>query len=295
MKKYFHWKPLQLSEPGSDGVGGPLLVSYDFSTTAYTVSVTNLAHLWTESLDRRAIIRRALNEDSSIDPSEDTEQFRILLDHIKRAVSGDDRCRRAIQRKSANELLLRLVSPLPAPLEALEWTLTLTRASSEALAEKLILPILRETVDQQAHLQNLLGELRDKDHVIEKMLDKLLSSGTDIASVFPAAAGLRVDKHDPRCREKLGTVVRGLGGFDESRLDRGHPSLRRSNSSADFLLDALFSVPGEGDDLGHSSGERPIGQRRVNPSTTLSNTDPAGQTGLKDDDGDTDMFQVCSC
>ena len=61
----------------------PLLSRSSFQTQSYDIFVTDLTSVWSESLDRRQIIRRALNEDTSIDPSQDSTQLKILLDKIK--------------------------------------------------------------------------------------------------------------------------------------------------------------------------------------------------------------------
>lgn len=59
-----------------------LLISPGFhvESSSYSLAITDLANIWTESLDRKGILRRSLNEDTSIDISDGgQEQWRVFL------------------------------------------------------------------------------------------------------------------------------------------------------------------------------------------------------------------------
>ena len=211
LDRFSCWQKLRLSQPISWDER-PYLVKYHFTSSAYSVSVTNLIDVWSESLQRRDIVRRALVDDASIDPSEDLDQLPILLDHIKKGICGTVGTSQILS-KSDDHIHLKIVAQLPAPLEPLRWTLDLSKAPQKAVEQEIVLPLLSDHIEQIRKSDILLREIRDKDHVLGKLLDKLCSSGTEIGSVFPVAAGLKVNQQGSS-RGKLGGLVKGLGPFD---------------------------------------------------------------------------------
>jgi hypothetical protein len=71
----------------------PLLVKASFSKNGYTICLTDLSRMWVEKLDKNAIVTRARRRNCSIDPSDDTEQYGILLEKIQNVLqqrSGTD-------------------------------------------------------------------------------------------------------------------------------------------------------------------------------------------------------------
>src|SRR5271170_6741556 len=80
------WTPLKVSPSASSHLP-PLLVWEDFKPVSYTVHLTDLTHVWNESLDHHTILRRSRELSTSIDPS-DGDQLQIFLDKIKLGLAG---------------------------------------------------------------------------------------------------------------------------------------------------------------------------------------------------------------
>ena len=184
------WRPLRLT---TQNQAIPcLLAKYDFGPTSYTVHLTDLTYLWTESLDRKQIIRRALELNTSIDPSEDGSQMRLLLSHIREALEGVPGTSVTLTRKDTlNELPLDLSAMLPSPLPPLEWPITLSQASQESFTSHFVLPFLSQSLTLRGQIVSLLDSLREKDNVVRKLSDRMQSDGTDFSKLFPGAGSIR--------------------------------------------------------------------------------------------------------
>jgi hypothetical protein len=198
----------------------PLLISTHFTFNSYTIHVTDCTYIWTESLDRRAIIKRSLEEDTSIDPSEDAEQLRVFLEKIQSALGhakGTSLALRAFPPKDGKgsggppDLDLVVTVQLPKPLKALKWPVELKVAEPAALRSSFVIPLLTAQNARMKELNALVELLRDKDHVIEKLVDKLEATGAELGHVFPGAAGKGGRKLPRKMAEDR---VKGLGKFD---------------------------------------------------------------------------------
>lgn len=233
------WKPLKLTT--QDQAIPCLLAKYDFGPTTYTVSLTDLTYLWTESLDRKQIIRRALELNTSIDPSEDSSQMQLLLSHVREALEGISGTSVTLTRIDAlNKLPLNLSVMLPSPLPPLEWPIILSQASQELFTTHFVLPFLSQNLSLRGQIVSLLENLREKDNVIRKLTDRMHSDGTDIRSLFPGAgsvrSGLRVSGKEAAARS-----VRGMAAFDESDWREQFSANRNSPNSMHGLVEAVFS------------------------------------------------------
>ncbi|KAK3059873.1 hypothetical protein LTS18_009869, partial [Coniosporium uncinatum] len=134
-----------------------------------------------------------------------------------------------------NELVLRILSPLPAPLGSLEWPIYLRLQSEDSLKTDVVTPLLRAVYSQSQQIKELVVHLNEKDHVISKLLDKLDSSGTDISAVFPGVTGNRISRR-PTDREHAARHVKGLGIFDETRWkDAGYDKIAVPESIHDIV------------------------------------------------------------
>lgn len=228
------WTPLLLSD---DSVP-ELLIKSCFTANSYAVSITDLRHVWHLSADRRQIFRQALNDDNcSIDPSEGPAQLRILLDKVKSALNNERGTRRILlsSSHSANAISLRVIAPLPSPLEPLQWQLDLPMQSPESLRSDLILPLITISAALHSSTEELRGHLKEKDHVIDKLLDKLEATGTDLGSVFPGIAGLKVPKGKDQ-RAIVSRHIRGLGYFEDEEWTASFESkLAESRSIHDMF------------------------------------------------------------
>ena len=226
-----------------DGPQSRLIAKAAFTHTSYSVHVTDLTQMWSESLDRRAIIRMALNEDTSVDPSEDSEQLRILLEKIHGALKGDAGTSLRLDKPADGHLRLVVNSPLPEPLKPLQWSLCLSLASSKQFSAELVLPTLAGNVRQRAQIDSLLDRLAQKDHVIEKLIDKLDSSGVHAGMVFPGIPGAKAGKHRPT-RDEAGRFVKGLAAFRESDWAREWQHEPEFADDPKRVIESLFGVSG---------------------------------------------------
>ena len=205
------WQPLPL---GAESDLPPFLVKHDFKLSAYTIMLTDLTHIWTESLDRKKIIQRALGEDASIDPSEGPDQFKLLLQNIQEALEGREYTSLSIKPTNlASSITLELTAPLPHPLEPLRWRMDLSRAAEHVLSTEFVVPCLASLSDARSEVSSLLGLIKDKDHVIGRMMEKLEAAGIELAAVFPSAAPPKRSKVS--ARETVLSSVRGLKEFNE--------------------------------------------------------------------------------
>ncbi len=209
------WRPLNLSQ---NIVGSPpLLVKYEFGPSNYTVLVTDLTYIWTEHLDRNEILRRARALDPSIDPSEDADQMQQFLRNLLDSLAGTKGTSLSLSRgDTPMQLVLNIRTPLPAPLEPLEWPISLTPAAQHLFTSEFVLPCLSLQLNAKAQIKFLLQSLKDKDHVINRLTQKVQSDGSDFSKIFPAVA---VSKAANRLdsTEYCAKLVKGLGVFDEEQ------------------------------------------------------------------------------
>ena len=234
------WKPLNLSL-------GPhvssLLVKYDFEQSKYKVFLTDLTYIWTETLERKQIVKRALDIDTSIDPSESADQFHLLLRNIQKSLDGEEGTKLSISRvEKSKQLKLHVVTQLPAPLSPLHWPILLTVASPEVFTAELILQCLSQQFVAKAQIDSLLQQLKDKDHVISKLTDRMHSDGTDFSRVFPGAIRSKVGANIG-VRESAGKLVKGLSDFDEEHWRKTFSSLLGLSAHLSDIIPRIF-VPG---------------------------------------------------
>ncbi|KAF2095389.1 XLF-domain-containing protein [Rhizodiscina lignyota] len=216
------WKPIRIANSSNNTP--QLLIKYDFTSAGYTVWLTDLSRIWTETLDRRQLVLRALTDNTSIDPSEDTSQLRILLTKVKDALDGVEGTSAQVTAEAEDSLVLETYSTLPPPLESLRWRVELSLLSQEHLKPYVTQPLVQHLHTLCRQQDDLIRQLHDKDVVISKLLDKLEAIGTDVADVFPSAAG-RKSSQRSMSREQAGQYVKGLGRFDERQW------LQKSNTN----------------------------------------------------------------
>lgn len=186
-----------------------------------------MIHIWHESLDRAAIVRRSREGDTTIDPSQGDDQFQIFLAKIKLALEGADGTTLAliINRTTATHrpsFTLKISVALPGGLAPLMWSVQLAAASQTVFRDQFTVPLVQARCVGTQEMASLVKVLKDKDHVIQKLMDKLESQNKDFHDLFPQPGG-RVRKVDRRQAEER---VKGLGVFDVDvwRKDLGlHP------------------------------------------------------------------------
>ena len=206
------WRRLSL--PNADASRPPLLIKHDLGASDYSVWITDLTFVWSESLDRKHIIQRSFAVDTSIDPSEGPDQLRLFLRSLGDALEQRPGTSLVlVQNDRSQELLLQTCTPLPGSLRPLNWFIELNLAPPSRLTAELIVPLLHQQVTAQSEKESLLQHLKEKDQVITKLVDKLQSDGNDLGRLFPGVAPSKPGRQTSR--QALAKSVKGLGEFNE--------------------------------------------------------------------------------
>ncbi|KIW70406.1 hypothetical protein PV04_02678 [Phialophora macrospora] len=190
---------------------------YQFSTDqeSLTVLLTDLISIWETSLDSYDIKAAAARQRTTVDPSASSRQFEVLLSKLRQSLSdGKNTITRGSGRNS-QILHLRTRIDLPHPLNPLDWTFTLEPQTSPELAERILHPSLREVAVSQSKIDSLLAIVKEKDHVISKLLDRIGNSAVDLSLVFPGIAGLATRKGGHVSVADAKKRVPGMADFDE--------------------------------------------------------------------------------
>ncbi|KAL8763909.1 MAG: hypothetical protein Q9184_000352 [Pyrenodesmia sp. 2 TL-2023] len=210
-----HWKLLN-HENTSEASIPPLLVKHDFGPSNYKIWVTDLINVWSEALGQRPLVQRAWDIETDIDPLE-SDQRQTLLQKIEDSLDEAPGTKLALSRSSdLRGIQLTAFSPLPKPLRALQWPFYLASSARITLTSELILPLLGEQLRLRGMVDSLLGILKDKDHVLSKLRDKLQSEGIAVGEVFPGAVSPKSSRKALSDKD-LAKSVKGLGSFNEDQ------------------------------------------------------------------------------
>lgn len=181
--------------------------------------VTDLVHLWTAAKTTRVELEEEASKTRcSIDPSEDEEQYEVLITKLEEAVSGCDAGKIQLHEteNSAAHFKIETSIPLPPPLGVLEWTFSMVGQDSSALTQELLIPALRLIDAGRRREDELSRMMKEKDHVIGKLIDKIEGSGIDLGMVFPGFAGARKGLS----ARQAAKVVPGVEAFVEGEWKR---------------------------------------------------------------------------
>ncbi|KAF2840929.1 XLF-domain-containing protein [Patellaria atrata CBS 101060] len=270
------WTPLDL-------YGGPnrvpqLFISYSFTTTTYSIFVTDLTSIWGEHLQKQQINARAVEQDTSIDPTEDCgRQMRLFLNTIKQALDNGKGTERYISRAKDSEGFFLITTTPVQGSSALKWRFRLMPLPQHILSQHLILPLLETAWDRKNNVDNLIQNLKDKDHVITKLLDTLDQAGLDISEAFPSAIQRKSSKK-VNAREAAGQHVRGLAVFDEASWRSTSDAVSGAEYSLGAVVQQIAIKPQGSEDTIFSHGcESHVGwpDRLENFSPTATRSSPA--------------------
>jgi len=223
-----------------------LLVSAHFAQSSYTLYVTDLANIWVENLDRKSVLLRSLQENTSIDLSDgDPEQWAVFMSKLQATFdpTSPDHHLTSISIAAAHDsknqdgLRLRITCELPQPLEALKWPVQLVKCQPASLASELVLPLIQTHHVQSCETRDLGDQLRAKDAVIAKLLDKLDAMHIPLEQIFNALSA----KH-AITRAAAEDKIKGLAPFDEAKWRRQRTIPNPEDSSA--LLQSVFVESG---------------------------------------------------
>lgn len=243
----YAWRPFLLAD-SHDGIP-PLLVKYRFGPSDYDVWLTDLTYIWTESLDRRQILRKALDVDTSIDPSEDSAQLRLFLSSIADALRQRPGTNVTFdQSNNINQLALNTSTPLPHPLRPLEWSIVLKLAPQYKFASEFVSPLLSQQLIAKVEKISLLQQLREKDNVISKLIEKVQGDGVDLGKVFPGA----VSSKSIAGHTAPGFVAKSIKGLQEFDHVRWEAQIAKKN---DVSRDTFSLLPEVFDGNENADGE----------------------------------------
>ena len=208
------WRVLELSDASYPRTP-QLLIKPEFGSKHYTVFLTDLNNIWSETLDLAAIVDRASKQESPIEVSkQDTTQLAILLDHVRKCLTSNDETSCLITRDDADGIVLHATTSLPGPLDSLEWKFYLGKRSSTTLTNELILPLLVSSHIQHERINSLISSVTEKDKAITRLLDQFESSNLDLATAFPSIGGSKPGRRLIK-REQASRHVPALQPFDE--------------------------------------------------------------------------------
>ncbi|KAL8680314.1 MAG: hypothetical protein Q9186_003496 [Xanthomendoza sp. 1 TL-2023] len=232
------WKLLR--HVSSDTPHPALLVKCEFGSSSYKILLTDLTHIWAEELQQRPLIQRAWDIDSDIDPV-DIDQRQRLLRHIQDSIDGRNGTKLALSKDHGPQAIsLTAYCPLPKPLKPLKWPIHLTALSPSSLTNELLLPILAEKLVACDQIHSLLSSLHDKDHVINKLVDKMQGEGIELGKVFPSA-GSSKSARKAGSRDDIGKSVQGLALFNENEWRTQFAYNHNIPGSYQNLLPRLFA------------------------------------------------------
>ncbi|ODM18916.1 hypothetical protein SI65_05533 [Aspergillus cristatus] len=233
------WQRLRL--PEREGLP-PLLYKYSGTSTGYEIYITDLTLLWSEQLSNRQIRKRADEDDTTIDPSEDSEQFKVLLQKIEEALRSSPGSSMALTSGAKTDSLeLHLTTKLPAPLRPLKWNIYLSKEPLTAATNHLLLPLLREEKDRELRQRTLLDQLKQKDWALGKLFDKIEAMGIELSTIFPGTSGLRGARKETSLAQAA-KYIRGVAPFDEQAwLDETNKSSPESRLTSSILKEVSGS------------------------------------------------------
>ncbi|KAL2063675.1 hypothetical protein VTL71DRAFT_5480 [Oculimacula yallundae] len=230
------WSPLALSS-GAGAHLPALLISTAFTPSSFTVHLTDLTYIWSETLNRAEIVARSRDEATSIDPSEEG-QLKIFLEKMKLGLTGGQGTTLTLTINDGAvrpSLVLSVTVDLPGRLAALQWPVRLSAAPQALLTSQLTLPLLQTQHALMHERSGLIDVLKDKDHVIQKLLDKIEEQKIDLGQLFPQAAGKVGRKVD---RKKAEEKVRGIARFEVEAWQQGLSHEEPTDTST--LIDEVF-------------------------------------------------------
>ncbi|KAG8674866.1 hypothetical protein FPOAC2_00903 [Fusarium poae] len=238
------WRPLPLQSSPDLPI---LLVSFHTDTSAYTIHITDMANMWTESLDRKAIFMRGWNENTSIDPSDTPDNMAkflasistaldssqpghyetsLRLDHDSRSEAGED------------DLALSITCEIPG-LQPLKWPMYLKKLPAINIATNLVLPLIQAHHAKDLEIASLVQSLGHKDAVLTKLLDKLEAMGTGMEHIFNVLSGKKKIS-----RSTAAEKVPGLAPFDRRRWKEDLQYKQDSPNNPQSLVESVFANGG---------------------------------------------------
>ncbi|KAI1138157.1 XLF-domain-containing protein [Hypoxylon sp. FL0543] len=228
-----------------------LMISPRFASSSYVIHVTDLANVWVERLDRRGILLRSLQEDTSIDLSDgDLSQWGVFLSKLNAAFDPtlpDNHSTSLSISASASSpdgssdggLVLHVTCVLPKPLRPLKWPVYLTKCPPVGVASELVLPLIQSHHARTVEIEDLIARLKEKDAVITKLVDKLEANQTGLEHVFNSLSGKRKPS-----RALAEEKVKGLAAFNENDWKSTVAANQQPPKDVSSLIREVFAETG---------------------------------------------------
>ncbi|KAF4440261.1 hypothetical protein F53441_12351 [Fusarium austroafricanum] len=238
------WRPLPLQTSPDLPV---LLVSFHTEPSAYTIHITDMANMWSETLDRKAIFMRGWNENTSIDPSDTPDNMAKFLTSLSTALdatqSGHSETSLRLDPDSRSDagnhdLTLNITCEIPG-IQPLKWPMYLKKLATFSIATHLVLPLIQAHYVKNVEIESLVRTLGNKDAVITKLLDKLEAMGIGMEHVFNALSGKKKIS-----RATAAEKVPGLAPFDRQRWRSDLAYREDSPNDSESLVQSVFEKGG---------------------------------------------------
>lgn len=210
------WRVLDLSDEDRDGAIPPLLIKPQFGSSTYTVFISDLSNIWSETLDLGGVVQRASEVESPIEVTKrDTSQLDILFENVQKSLQNSDKTTRAVTRTDSDDVVLHTTINLPEPLDQLFWKFKLCKRPASALKDELILPLLVSSHIQHERITGLLSVITDKDRALTRLIDQYESSNLDLSLAFPSIGNIKAGRRGLK-RDQAARHIPGLQTFDRS-------------------------------------------------------------------------------
>ncbi len=217
---------------------------YNFITSpkGFTLQLTDLIGLWQCSLDKYDVNAEAGRQHTSIDPSESTKQLNVLLSRLRQSLSeGKNKLAKDDGRgHPAQSLALQTTLDLPKPLKPLQWIFHLQSTPASELSEAILRPALHELSACHERVDSLQKVIKDKDHVVSKLIDRVSASGVDMSLIFPTLTGVSGRRGNVTVNDAM-KHVSGMAAFD---LVKWEKSLEHENDNTSCMNQGLTKLVG---------------------------------------------------
>ncbi|QDS70343.1 hypothetical protein FKW77_008828 [Venturia effusa] len=195
-------------------VGEHIYIKTIFGSDRYSIWATDLSRLWHEELERDDIIWQANKNRIQID-IEDANNFGILLKHLDSSlVDAFD-----VTEKKSTRIELRTAIKLPEPLPEATWTFRLELQEDEDFRKHVTIPLFDQIRTQEKNETELIQHIKDKDHIVDKLMDALDKCNVDLTGVFPALATQGTARM-ASTRTEAETRIPALRPFDQQSWHR---------------------------------------------------------------------------
>lgn len=213
-----------------------LFYKFTSQEDGYELLVTDLIGLWLVRADAEATRTYARRNRTSIDPT--GAQFEVLLEKLQQSLRDGTNILYRDDDSEDESLVLKTTIKLPKPLQPLEWQFYLQPEGAGEMAEHILRPSLHEASESKRKLDSLIDIIKQKDHVISKLLERIENSSTDLSLIFPRITSLKSRKGIVTTKDAQAQVP-GLATFNRKLWD---DKFRSESAYAGFETHGLSNL-----------------------------------------------------